>query len=413
MAFARSSLTPCDSSPSNVRRFWTHNGTHECVTLTLKPDVKNAAKRSNPQKIMNIPTKKVCIPILIALLAGSAGYGFQPKREVAPLAKPNILILYADDLGYGDLGSFNPDSKIPTPHLDRLAEQGVRFTDAHSSSGICSPSRYAMLSGRYHWRKFHGIVGAFGPSAFDAAELTLSEMLQAEGYTTATIGKWHLGWDWDSIKKPGAERFVYHPKGRSSFEPDDLDWSKPVAGGPLAHGFDYYFGDTVINFPPYVWIENDRILGEPDRMVDVDLLRPAKEGGWTPRPGPIVEDWDPYDNIPVTTRKGIAKIHEFAAKQEPFFLLFSYPSPHTPIVPNDGFDGRSQAGPYGDHVVETDESIGRLLAALDVSGAAENTIVIFTADNGAEWLAYARDVKTGHWSSHPFRGGREGVKHRI
>mgnify|MGYP005853621871 FL=1 len=203
---------------------------------------------------MNGPHKKTLIPVIIALLAGSAGYGFQPQREMAPLAKPNILILYADDLGYGDIGSFNPDSKIPTPHIDRLAEQGVRFTDAHSSSGICSPSRYAMLTGRYHWRKFHGIVGAFGPSAFDAAELTLPEMLQAEGYTTATIGKWHLGWDWDSIKQPGAERFVYHPKGRSSFRPEDLDWSKPVAGGPLAHGFDYYFGDTVINFPPYVWI---------------------------------------------------------------------------------------------------------------------------------------------------------------
>ena len=141
-------------------------------------------------------------------------------------------------------------------------------------------------------------------------------------------------------------------------------------------------------------------------MVDADLLRPAKEGGWTPRPGPMVEGWDPYDNIPVTTRKGIAKIHEFAAKEAPFFLFFSYPSPHTPIVPNDGFDGRSRAGAYGDHVVETDESIGRLLAALDVSGAAENTIVIFTADNGSEWLAYDRDVNTGHWSSHPFRGAK-------
>jgi arylsulfatase A len=354
--------------------------------------------------------------LLIGLLIASQAQAVQPKRETAPLSKPNILILYADDLGYGDIGSFNADSKIPTPHLDRLAEEGVRFTDAHSSSGICTPSRYALLTGRYHWRKFHGIVGSFEGSAFDAEELTLPEMLQAQGYTTAMIGKWHLGWDWDSIKKPGAERFVYHPRGRSSFKPDDLDWSKPIADGPLAHGFDYYFGDTVINFPPYAWIENDRVLGEPDRMVDTDLFKPAKEGTWQARPGPMVADWDPYENIPVTTRKGIAKIHEFAAQEQPFFLFFSYPSPHAPIIPNDEFDGRSEAGPYGDHVVETDESCGRLLAALDVAGVADNTIVIFTADNGAEWFAYERDVKTGHWSSHPLRGAKRDIYeggHRV
>lgn len=365
---------------------------------------------------MNKALKKALLAATLGLLAAGSVSAVQPKRSVAPLSKPNIVILYADDLGYGDLTSFNPDSKIPTPHLDRLAAAGVRFTDAHSSSGICTPSRYALLTGRHHWRKFHGIVGAFEASAFDAEEFTLPEMLQAQGYRTALIGKWHLGWDWDSIKKPGAERFEYHPRGRTSFRPDALDWSQPIADGPLAHGFDYYFGDTVINFPPYAWIENDRVLGEPDRMVDTAAFRPVKEGTWQARPGPMVPGWDPYDNIPVTTRKGIAKIHEYAAGEQPFFLFFSYPSPHAPIVPNDGFDGRSNAGAYGDHVVETDESIGRLLAALDVSGAAENTIVIFTADNGAEWFAYDRDVATGHWSSAPFRGAKRDIYeggHRV
>lgn len=359
---------------------------------------------------------------LIGLLGACALVGCNPPDSSAESAKPsaaspqrpNILILYADDLGYGDLSSYNPDSKIPTVHFDRLAEEGMRFTDAHSSSGICTPSRYAMLTGRYHWRKFHGIVGAFGESKFDAEELTLPEMLQEQGYTTALIGKWHLGWDWSSIEKPDAELVQV---GRYTiYGPDSLDWSKPIADGPLAHGFDYYFGDTVINMPPYAWIENDRVLGTPDRMMDTDLWKPIKEGGWECRPGPMVEGWDPYENIPVTTAKGVEKIHEYAEAGAPFFLVFSFPSPHAPIIPNDEFDGRSGAGPYGDFVVETDDASGRLLQALEDAGVADNTIVIFTADNGSESYAYQRYEKTGHWSSEPLRGLKQDIYeggHRV
>lgn len=348
----------------------------------------------------------------LILASGCQSHAVEPTAA----KKPNILILYADDLGYGDLPSYNAKSKIPTPHLDLLAEQGMRFTDAHSSSGICTPSRYAMLTGRYHWRKFHGIVGAHEASVFDAAELTLPEMLQSQGYTTAVIGKWHLGWDWDAIAKPGAERYAYHPRGRTTYKHDALDWSKPIPDGPLAHGFDYYFGDTVINFPPYTWIEDDRVLKAPDRMVDVDQFRPAKEGTWRARPGGMVEGWDPYENIPVTTRQAVSKIHQYAAEDEPFFMLFSFPSPHTPIIPNDAFDGRSGAGPYGDFVVETDEACGRLLSALEAAGVSENTIVIFTADNGSEYFAYDRDEKFEHWSSEPLRGLKRDIYeggHRV
>lgn len=343
---------------------------------------------------------------LLALAAVStSAYSFQPKREMEPITMPNIVIIYADDLGYGDLSSYNPDSKIPTPHLDRLAAEGMRFTDGHSSSGVCTPSRYALLTGRYHWRKFHGIVGAFEASVFDAEELTLPEMLKAKGYQTALIGKWHLGWDWSSIEKPGAKPHFYNDrKNKTTYSYDDLDWSKPIADGPLAHGFDYYFGDTVINFPPYAWIENDRVQGTPDRMMDTSLWKPVKEGGWECRPGPMVEGWDPYQNIPVTTAKAIDKIHELAATKQPFFFVFSFPSPHAPIIPNDEFDGRSEAGPYGDFLVETDEASGRILAAIEEAGVADETIVIFTADNGSEWYAYPREEKTGHWSSEPLRG---------
>lgn len=339
------------------------------------------------------------VPILfcgIALFSQSAAAG----------EHPNILILYADDLGFGDLSIQNPKSKIPTPRLDRLASEGIRFTDAHSSSGICTPSRYALLTGRHHWRDFHGIVNAFGDSPFQPERLTLPEMLKARGYDTAVIGKWHLGWNWDAIRKPGAQpdEVKQGKRTRTIWGPEDFDWSLPIPNGPLDHGFDYYFGDTVINFPPYCWIENDRVTQVPDRLMDTGLFKKIKEGNWEFRPGPMVEGWDPYTNIPTTTQKGVEYIREQAESDSPFFLYFAFPSPHAPIIPNDEFDGKSQAGPYGDFVFETDHACGQLLDALEESGQAENTIVIFSADNGPEKYAYARDENFGHWSAEPFRG---------
>ncbi|CAA6690018.1 MULTISPECIES: arylsulfatase [unclassified Lentimonas] len=311
-------------------------------------------------------------------------------------AKLNILILYADDMGFGDLAIQNPDSKIPTPYLDKLATQGMRFTNGHSSSGICTPSRYALLTGRYHWRDFHGIVQSFGKSVFKAEQLTLPEMLQEAGYHTAAIGKWHLGWDWDSIRKPGT-------KG-THFEA--FDWEKPIADGPLAHGFDHYFGDTVINFPPYAWIEDDRMLQIPDRMKKDSLWKPLKEGKWEARPGPMVTGWDPYEVLPEMTRRAVTYINGRKEAKEPFFMYFAFPSPHAPIVPTEEFEGTSEAGPYGDFVVQTDWTCGQLLQALEDNGLAENTIVIFSADNGAEHYAYPRAMKYDHWSSEPFRGAK-------
>jgi len=313
-----------------------------------------------------------------------------------PAAPPNILLLYADDLGYGDLGVNNPASKIPTPHLDKLAAAGMNFTDGHSSSGICTPSRYALLTGRHHWRDFHGIVKAFGKPPFKEGQLTMPGMLREKGYATACIGKWHLGWDWDAIRKPDT------PAQSNHF--GDFDWTQPVPGGPLDRGFDHYFGDTAINFPPYAWIEDDKLVDAPDTMMDTTMWKKIKEGNWECRPGPMVTGWDPYENIPETTRRGVEYIRSHKDSEKPFFLYFAYPSPHAPIIPNDEFDGKSQAGPYGDFVFETDHSVGQLLAALEETGQAENTIVIFTADNGPEHYAYPRDEKYDHWSSAPFRG---------
>lgn len=314
----------------------------------------------------------------------------------------NILILYADDLGYGDLSIQNEKSKIPTPNLDQLAKQGMRFTDGHSSSGICTPSRYALLTGRHHWRDFYGIVNAFGDSPFKPERLTLPEMLKEKGYHTAAIGKWHLGWNWAAIRKPDAKPIKEGRK--TSWGHEAFDWEKSIPNGPLDHGFDYYFGDTVINFPPYCWIENDKVVTPPDTMMDTNKWKKIKEGNWECRPGPMITGWDPYENIPKTTEKAVGYIKEQAKTDAPFFLYFAYPSPHAPIIPNDEFDGKTEAGPYGDFVYETDDSCGRILKALEESGQAENTIVIFSADNGPEKYAYKRDEVFDHWSAEPFRG---------
>tara|TARA_R110002049_G_scaffold2750_4_gene21913 strand:+ start:58257 stop:59810 length:1554 start_codon:yes stop_codon:yes gene_type:complete len=350
-----------------------------------------------------MPDMKNCLVLLSLLWLMPAGFARAAKPDnTTATTSPNILILYADDLGFGDLGCYNGDSKIPTPNLDRLASEGVRFTDGHSSSGICTPSRYAMLTGRHHWRDFHGIVNALGASVFQPERLTLPEMLKSNGYHTSAIGKWHLGWDWDAIKKPGA---TATGQGRKkTWGPEAFDWSKSIPNGPLAHGFDHYFGDTVINFPPYCWIEDDKVQRAPDTVMDSSKWKPIKEGNWECRPGPMISDWDPYANIPTTTQRGVDYINGQAEQSKPFFLYFAFPSPHAPIVPNDQFDGKSKAGPYGDFVVETDDACGRLLRSLDQSGQSENTVVVFTADNGPEKYAYARDENFGHWSAHPLRG---------
>jgi len=319
----------------------------------------------------------------------------------------NIVILYADDIGYGDLRCYHPESKIPTPHLDQLAAEGLRFTDAHSSSGICTPSRYAMLTGRSHWRDFHGIDRGFDEPFFRPGQLTIQEMLRQKGYTTACIGKWHLGWDWGSIRKTGTPP--------DSKKHSDFDWTKPFRGGPLDHGFDSYFGDNVINFPPYVWIENDRFLSTPNHTFTA-TAQTTKEGNWECRTGPGMENWDFYQVLPTLTDKAVETIHSLKDQDQPFFLYFPLTSPHTPIVPNDEFDNTSKAGPYGDFVVETDHMCGRVITAIKEAGLHDKTIILFTADNGAEAYAYERDARFDHWSSYPLRGLKRDIYeggHRV
>ena len=326
---------------------------------------------------------------------------------------PNIVILYADDLGFGDLGVQNSSSKIPTPHLDGLTAQGTRFTDAHSSSGVCTPSRYAMLHGRYHWRKFHGIVNAFDQPILDAQRTTLPELLKTKGYKTACIGKWHLGWDWNAIKNPGAVPTQKGAKRESEFAPNAFAWNKQIPGGPLSHGFDYYFGDDVPNFPPYAWFENDRVITEP--TVPLKTPKQTAEGAWEARPGPAVKDWDFWAVMPKLTEKTVEWIGQ-QKQDEPFFLYFPFTSPHAPIVPTEEFVGKSKAGGFGDFVTQTDDTVGRVLQALKAGGFEENTLVIFSADNGPEHYAYDRIRNFDHRSMGPLRGLKRDIwegGHRV
>ena len=327
------------------------------------------------------------------------------KKETA---LPNIVIIYADDMGYGDLNCQNPDSKIPTQNLDQLASEGMRFTDAHSSSGICSPSRFALLTGMYHWRRQHGIVQAFGKPFFKDTDITLPQLLKEDGYTTACIGKWHLGWNWEFKGKPTGP-YPARKKNPWYYTVKDIDWSGPVAGGPLDRGFDYYFGDGTINFPPYTWVENDQLLEIPSKDIDMDNFGfETKEGNWEFRKGPAVEGWDPYKVLPTLTRKTVEWIGN--QKQEnPFFLYFALPSPHAPIIPNNEFIGKSKAGGYGDFMFQTDWVIGQVLKALKEKGLEENTIVIFTSDNGPEKYAFARAEKYNHFSMGDLRGLKRDV----
>ncbi|MEC3908408.1 arylsulfatase [Tamlana sp. 2201CG12-4] len=326
----------------------------------------------------------------------------------AQTSKPNIIIIYADDMGYGDLNCQNPNSKIPTPNLDQLAAEGMRFTDAHSSSGICSPSRFALLTGTYHWRRTHNIVNAFGKPMFNDSDVTIPELLKTKGYVTAAIGKWHLGWDWKFNREPTGEVLQWGKK-RKFYKPEDVDWTNPIKGGPLGQGFDYYFGDGTINFPPYAWIENENFVKLPNTDMDPNNVGYGiNEGSWEFRPGPKVKGWNPYEVLPALTKKTVSYIQK-QEKDKPFFLYMALPSPHAPIIPNDEFVDKSKAGPYGDFMFQTDWVVGQILKTLKEKALDQNTIVIFSADNGPEKYAFTRAEKFDHYSMGDFRGLKRDV----
>jgi len=360
--------------------------------------------------------KVFLLVLLIAL--GSCGEQKMSGRE--DRSRPNVVIILADDLGYGDPGAYNEESKIPTPHIDALARSGLMFTDAHTPSSVCTPTRYALLTGRYAWRSAlqSSVLWMWDPPLIERDRPTLPGMMAAADYHTACIGKWHLGWRWPATREPGYANDTvpignYGWPERKAFW-KNIDFSKALGGGPLEAGFDYYFGDDVPNFAPYTFIENDAVTRIPD-MEKPDSMY----GG----PGPMASGWRLEDVMPAITDKAVQYISAQSEKENPFFLYFALTAPHTPIAPTDEFKGKSQAGLYGDFVHEVDWSVGRIMAALGAAGSLENTIVIFTSDNGspqrdgAEMGGKIASVKEyGHDPSRPWRGMKADIwegGHRV
>jgi arylsulfatase A len=257
----------------------------------------------------------------------------------------------------------------------------------------------------YHWRRQHGIVGAFGKPMFKDSDVTIANLLKTKGYETAAIGKWHLGWDFKFNNAPTGV-IVQRGKERKFYKPEDINWSEPVQGGPVDRGFDYYYyyGDGTINFPPYAWVENETFVELPNMDMDPSNIGfGINEGSWEFRPGPKVKGWNPYEVLPTLTKKSVAYIKK-QEKDKPFFLYMALPSPHAPIIPNDEFVGKSNAGPYGDFMFQSDWVVGQVLKTLKEQGLDKNTIVIFSADNGPEKYAFARAEKYEHYSMGDFRG---------
>jgi arylsulfatase A len=313
---------------------------------------------------------------------------------------PNIIYILTDDLGIGDVSSYNPKSAWQTPHIDQLAREGIRFTDAHSASSLCTPSRYAFLTGRYAWRGAlkQGVLQGHSPALIEPNRPTVASFLREHGYTTAAFGKWHLGLDW----------------AHNGPQPENIDYSKSFGGGPLAHGFDRFFGISAsLDMPPYVWLAQDRVTTLPTEKIG-DSKAPKL---W--RAGPLAPDFKLEDVQPRLTAQAIAFIAEraHAKDQKPFFLYLPLAAPHTPILPTREFEGKTHTTSYGDFVTQVDADIGTILAALEKNGLAKNTLVVFTSDNGfapaADVPAHARfhhDPSAGYrgYKSDLFEGG-----HRI
>ena len=306
---------------------------------------------------------------------------------------PNIIYILADDLGYGDVSAFNQNAAWETVHIDRIAAEGMIFTDAHTGSAVCTPTRYGVLTGRYAWRTRlkNGVLWSWDEPLIEPEETTVGKLLQKHGYSTACIGKWHLGLNWQ-----------YH-----TGYADSVDFSKPVSGGPTTLGFDYFFGITAsLDIPPYVYIENDLAT-----VVPIHYTENLTKMGWWRR-GLTGSDFDHEQVLPVLTEKAISFIdgHMTGDQQNPFFLYFPLPAPHTPIIPTAGFKGKSHTNLYGDFMLQVDWTVGEILKALDRHGITHETLIIFTSDNGCSPQAdFDKLAEFGHDPSFTFRGAKADI----
>lgn len=317
---------------------------------------------------------------------------------------PNIIYILADDMGYGDVRRLNPDCGFPTPNLDRIAREGITFTDAHSSSSVCTPSRYSILTGRYCWRTYlrAGVLHGASNALIENDRATVASLLAGAGYRTACIGKWHLGWDWAA--SPGWEnRIDAETHTGEDGRMDWIDYSEPIKNGPRSRGFDYFYGISAsLDMPPYVYVEND--VPDTERLV-----WQGRDG--LCRPGRRQESLEWNNVLPNLTDRAVSYI-EPQSDDTPFFLYFPLTAPHTPIAPTDEFKGRSRMNAYADFCMEVDHRVGQILTALDRTGLAENTLVVFTTDNGASCGPSGCEMlesRFGHYCSHIYRGYKSDI----
>jgi arylsulfatase A-like enzyme len=296
--------------------------------------------------------------------------------------RPNIVVIFVDDMGFGDPQCFNAESKIPTPNIDRLAREGMRFIDAHAPGSVCHPSRYGLLTGRYPFRT--PLPWRRRP-CIEEGRMTVASLLKTNGYRTAMVGKWHLGFHVEDYDHP----------------PENIE------GGPVDRGFDSYFGiPASTDIPPYYYIQDDRVVAAPSDRIEAN-----RSDGWSPiqgafwRAGGIAPGLKLVDVLPKFTDKAVDVLqdHHGQSPEQPIFLYLAYPAPHTPWLPTEEFRGRGGAGMYGEFTVMVDHMVGRVLRKIDDLKMAEETIVIFTSDNGPVW--YDADVERfGHDSAGPWRG---------
>ncbi len=349
---------------------------------------KDLSRFQRSRQFMLVAAILACAPSLISLRAAAAEL-------------PNVIIVMADDLGIGDVSPTNPDGKIKTPHLRKMAEAGITFLDAHTPSSVCTPTRYGLLTGRYNWRSrlARGVLSGRSEHLIPADRPTLGHLMRGAGYHTAMIGKWHLGWDWHKVD-------------------GKIDFTKPVKNGPDINGFDRYYAHCgSLDMPPYVWVDTGRITAQPDREEGV--TKQQDRYGWYRR-GPIGSDFHIDEVLPHLFDKAIAHVTaraDAAKANKPFFLYLALPAPHTPIVPVPPFKDASGLNPYADFVMQVDHHMGQLLKTVEEAGLDKNTLVIFTSDNGCSPEANFELLKKhGHDPSAGYRGHKADIYeggHRV